>query len=58
MDCHIGFRMRGPASVFTAIRMAMDHIQNESLDKGNGITKNLATYPSQIVGNLHEVAVK
>jgi hypothetical protein len=36
MDCNIGFRMRGPASVFTAelaaIRMAMDHIiENEAL---------------------------
>jgi hypothetical protein len=37
MDCNIGFRMRGPASVFTeelaAIRMAMDHIENESLGR-------------------------
>jgi ribonuclease HI len=35
IDCNIGFRMRGPASVFTvelaAIRMAMDHIENEAL---------------------------
>jgi hypothetical protein len=34
MDCNIGFRMRGPASVFTAelaaIRMTMDHIEKES----------------------------
>jgi hypothetical protein len=31
MDCNIGFRIRGPASVLTAelaaIRMAMDHIE-------------------------------
>jgi ribonuclease HI len=37
MDCNIGFRMRGPTSVFTvelaAIRMAMDHIENESLGR-------------------------
>jgi hypothetical protein len=47
--------MRGPPSVFTAelaaIRMAMDHIENEALgqyelDKGNGITKNFVAYPS------------
>jgi hypothetical protein len=35
IDCNIGFRMRGPASVFmaelAAIRMAMDHIKNEAL---------------------------
>jgi hypothetical protein len=43
---------REPTSVFTAelapIRMVMHHIENEALelDKGNGITENLATYPS------------
>jgi hypothetical protein len=35
IDCDIGFRMRGPASVFTAeltaICMAMNHIENEAL---------------------------
>jgi ribonuclease HI len=35
IHCNIGFRMRGPVSVFTAelpaIRMAMDHIENEAL---------------------------
>jgi hypothetical protein len=65
IDCNIRFRMRVPASVFTAelaaIHMAMDpmdHIENDALervldldrqyelDKGNGIIKNLATYPS------------
>jgi hypothetical protein len=50
--------MGRPASVFTAelaaIRIAMDHMENEvldlnrqyELDKGNGIMKNLGTYPS------------
>jgi hypothetical protein len=75
MDSNIGFRMREPASVFTAefaaIRMAMDHIENEKvldlnrqyeLDKGNGITRNLAasrscTSVNKNVGNWHEVAV-
>jgi hypothetical protein len=37
MDCNVGFWMRGPVSVFTeelaAIRMAMDHIENESLGR-------------------------
>jgi hypothetical protein len=37
IDCNIGFRIRGPASVFTAelaaIRMAMDHIENEALGR-------------------------
>jgi hypothetical protein len=35
--CNIGFRLRGPKNVFTAelaaIRMAMDHIENESLGR-------------------------
>jgi hypothetical protein len=35
IDCNIGFRMRGPVSVFTAefvaVRMAMEHIENEAL---------------------------
>jgi hypothetical protein len=35
IDCNIGFRMRGQASVFTAklaaICMAMEHIENEAL---------------------------
>jgi hypothetical protein len=62
IDCNKRFRMREPTNVFTAelaaIRMAMDHIVNGltgkvldlnlqyELDKGNEITKNLATYPS------------
>jgi hypothetical protein len=37
IDCNIGLRMRGPASVFTAelaaIRMAMDRIENEALGR-------------------------
>jgi hypothetical protein len=75
MDSNIGFRMREPASVFSAelvaIHMAMDHIENEKaldlnqqyeLDKGNGITRNLAasrscTSVNKNVGNWHEVAV-
>jgi hypothetical protein len=36
-DCNIGFWMRRPTSVFTvelaAIRMAMDHIENEALER-------------------------
>jgi hypothetical protein len=60
MDCNIGSRMKGPAKVFTAelaaIRMDMEHIENESLGRYliltvsmnsiRAITKNLATYPS------------
>jgi hypothetical protein len=37
INCNIGFWMRRPASVFTAelaaIRMAMDHIENEALGR-------------------------
>jgi hypothetical protein len=73
MDCYIGFRMRGPTSVFTAIRMAMDHIENESLGRyliltdcmssirameSRRISLHTHLFLSQIVGNWHEVAVK
>jgi ribonuclease HI len=37
IECNVAFQMRGPASVFTAelvaIRMAMDHIENEALGR-------------------------
>jgi hypothetical protein len=47
IDCNIGFQMREPASVFTAelvaIRMAIDHIENEALGRYL-IFLNLAGY--------------
>jgi hypothetical protein len=47
MDGYIGFQMREPASVFTAelvaIRMAIDHIENEALGRYL-IFLNLAEY--------------
>jgi hypothetical protein len=46
MDCNIGFRMRGPASVFTVelavIRMALDHIENESLRRYLFLTDSMS----------------
>jgi hypothetical protein len=60
IDCNIGFRMGGPASVFTAELAAhgygpyrkfstgklLDLDRQYELDNGNAITKNLAAYPS------------
>jgi hypothetical protein len=47
VDCNIGFRMRGPASVLTAelaaIRMAIDHIENEALGKYLILTNSMSS---------------
>jgi hypothetical protein len=71
IECNVGFRMRGPASVFTAelaaIRMAMDHIENEALGRYLILTDSMSsscipirscTSVNKNVGNWHEVAVK
>jgi ribonuclease HI len=59
--------MRGPANVFTAelaaIRMAMDHIKNESLRRYLILTDSMSSIRAiwnheKSVGNWHEVAVK
>jgi ribonuclease HI len=47
MECNIGFRTRGAATVFTAelaaIRMAMDHIENEALRSYLILTDSMST---------------
>jgi ribonuclease HI len=47
MNCNIGFRMRGSASVFTvelaAIRMDMDHIENEALGRYLILTDSMSS---------------
>jgi hypothetical protein len=47
IDCNIGFWMRGPACVFmaelAAIRMAMDHIENEAFGKYLILTDSMSS---------------
>jgi ribonuclease HI len=47
IDCSIGFRMRGPTSVFAAelaaIRMAVDHIENEELGRYLILTDSMSS---------------
>jgi hypothetical protein len=47
IDCNIGFWMRGPASVSTAeiaaIRMNIDHIENEALRKYLILTDSMSS---------------
>jgi hypothetical protein len=47
IDCNIEFRMRGPASVFmaelAAIRMAMDHMENEALGRYLILTDSMSS---------------
>jgi hypothetical protein len=47
IDCNIGFWMREPTSVFmvelAAIRMAMDHIENEALGRNMILTDSMSS---------------
>jgi hypothetical protein len=56
IDCNIGFRMRGPASVFTAelavIRMAMNHKENEALRRYLILTDSMSSIRAMKSGKI------